>query len=134
MAAHYKEGKNGNFIVTYDTPEENPSYLEDGQCIEIENGHKVIATLERIGPREFDAQAGEIIEKLHAMAAAKLAPGTIYEIRGKIQTDYGRGRGLAWYTNHWLQEREPTGAIEYPGKVNELGGYMFLGTFMVPRG
>lgn len=134
MATHYSEpDSKGNFKVWYDTPEENPTYLEDGACIEIENGHKVIATLERIGPRQFDAEAGDIIEKLHAMAAAKLKPGTIYEIRGKLHNDYGRARGLAWYTCHEMQTW-PTRTFVYPGKLNELGGYMVLGTFMVPSG
>jgi hypothetical protein len=134
MATRYSEpDKDGNITVLYDTPEEDPSYREDGQCIEIDLDRQVIATLCRTNCVEFDAQADQIIEKLHAMAAEKLAPGTIYEIRGKIPTDFGRGRGLAWYTSHWMQETEPTAAIPYPGKSNELGGYMYLGTFKAPH-
>jgi hypothetical protein len=133
MAVHNDIDEDGNFTVTYDTPEDNPAYLEDGECIEINDGRLVSAVLEPIGPREFDAQADQIILRLHAMAAAKLEAGTIYEIRGKIPSNYGRGRGLAWYTNHWLQETPPAGAVPYPGRCNELGGYMYLGTFKAPH-
>lgn len=53
-------------------------------------------------------------------------------MRGKIPTDYGRNKGLAWYSAGWMQSpmfKEPLGAISYPGRLNELGGYMILGVF-----
>jgi hypothetical protein len=133
MAAHYKLGEKGNFTVTYDTPEENPAYLEDGQCIETGAHWVVLKQLTDLTPDAFwNAGVHQVIARLHELAKEKLGPGRVYEIRGKIPTNYGRSRGLAWYTSHWMQEEtetRPFEAIDYPGRVNELGGDMFLGRF-----
>lgn len=133
MATHYSDAdEKGNFKVWYDTPDENPNYREDGEMIELAGSDITVGTLAKCSPREFDGDAHNIIQRLHTMACEKLGAGTVYEIRAKIPTNYGRGRGLAWYTTHWLQTAPLEEALPYPGKINELGGYMYLGRFKVP--
>ena len=132
MAAHYHiPGDGGVITVTYDTPEEHPSYREDGQSIETGDTGVVLKQLTNLTPDLFwNFGVSEIIGKLHELAREKLGPGVVYEIRGKIPTNYGRSRGLAWYTSHWMQsDAEPPFEMPYPGKLNELGGYMIIGRF-----
>jgi hypothetical protein len=126
------DGKGGAVLkIWWDSPEENPSYGEKGQAITIRDNDLVVEKLMPMGTEDFDRSAAHIIDRLHQLARAELGPGVIYEIRGKIPNNYGRGRGLAWYTCAWVQKEKDAlmGPISYPGELNELGGYMFLGRF-----
>lgn len=115
--------------VRFEPPESAPNYGEKGEAIELADGKRVISVFEDMGPNEFDLRCNDVLLSLHEMAKKKLPPGTVYEIRGKVRSDYGRSRGLAWYTNLHMQEDRPIGGIPYPGKLNELAGYTFLGRF-----
>jgi hypothetical protein len=106
MAAHYSEAdEKGNFKVTYDTPEEDPAYKQDGEAIEV----------------------SDVLDLLHAKAKARLSSGTVYEIRGR--EEHATKFGLAWYTVYEMQAWPLEAAIPYPGRHNPLGGYMYLGRF-----
>jgi hypothetical protein len=132
MAARYSLLQDGSFRVTYDSPEENPNFGECGNSIDNEGGH---VTLKELGPasvEKFERDMPQHIEMLHQMAREKLPPGTVYDIRGKIPSDYGRSRGVAWYHVDAMKDWPVTGPIPYPGTLNGLGGYMQLGTFRTP--
>lgn len=60
-----------------------------------------------------------LMTKLGADARKTLPPGTRFEIRGKIPTDFGRRRGLAWYYNpdmrlesHWKEGRDASPSLD----------------------
>jgi hypothetical protein len=136
MSAKYIDQPDGSIRVEYDTPEEDPSHREDGQAIE----HEPVVT-ELDEGESFTIQAftdshrkrwmraiPHHVEELIRRAREKLKPGVIFEIRAKIPTDYGTRLGVAWYTNHDLQSGEPDPELlPYPGKMNELGGYCYMG-------
>lgn len=136
MSEHLREipdGEGGAVLeMYYDSPEEAPNYGEKGQAITIRDNDLVVEKLMPMATEDFDRGAQFIIDRLHTLAKAELGSGVVYEIRGKIPNNYGRGRGLAWYTLASMQELEVTGPRAYPGLVNELGGYAFLGRFKTP--
>lgn len=136
MSEHIEEVDDGqggkNLRIWWDTPEEDPSYGERGQAIAIQDLDLLVQKLMPMGTEEFDRSAPFIIDRLHKLAREELGSGALYEIRGKVPTNYGRGRGLAWYTSAAMQTLEVTGPRAYPGLYNELGGYSFLGRFRTP--
>lgn len=110
--------RNKTIRVTYDPPESDPRYGEAGDVIE------------RDCPKaQWLADLPEHIEALHQRARASLPAETVYELRGKVTANHGLGHGIAWYHIDAMKDREVTGAIPWPGKFNELGGYYLLGTF-----
>jgi hypothetical protein len=114
MAEHVKVREDGSVEITYDSPEEHPCYGEAGKSISIRGW----------GPEEIQ----KIISRLHLDAEDNLPPGTVYDLRMKID-----GSGVAWYHVDAMKHWPITGVIPYPGKANKLGGYIMLGTFQTPQ-
>jgi hypothetical protein len=117
MATHYRTFADGSIGVTYDTPEENPRFGEDGISIRL--------------PAAINQQRIEwLLQCLHGDAARALPPGTTYDIRATVAES--KDPGIAWYHVHAMKDWPVTGMVAYPGIRNPLGGYMQLGTFRTP--
>ncbi len=132
MPMNYSVDEDGSVRVSYDPPEDNPNFGECGGAIENSSECLSLRELGRASVSEFERDMPQHLEMLHEMARKKLPPGTVYELRGKIPSDYGRSRGVAWYHIDAMGDWPVTGAIPYPGTKNQLGGYMQLGTFRTP--
>jgi len=132
MSLKYFVLEDGSVQVSYDSPEDNPNFGECGNAIENVNERVTLLELGRASIDKFERDMPRHIEMLHEMARKKLPPGTVYDLRAKIPSDYGRNRGVAWYHVAAMKDWPVTGAIPYPGTRNELGGYMQLGTFRTP--
>lgn len=133
MTSRYETQPDGTVRVFYDPPESNPNYGECGEAIECDGESVVIKTL---GPSDLSRFVDDLsvhIDELHRRAQGALPAGTVYEIRGMMPQSYGRRYGVAWYHVDAMKDWPVTGSIVYPGKRNELGGYMMLGTFRTPE-
>lgn len=117
-------------------PAQAQNLLRDGKIgryeglrfIDLENEQ---GELLRISNRISPAGIHRVEEFLHSRARRALPVGTAYEIRVKIPTDFGRNRGMAWYTSPEVRAQLPVEQTPYPGRVNYLGGYMSMGTHYV---
>lgn len=69
---------------------------------------------------------------LKDLAASYLPPGTRFEIRRAMATNYGRTHGMAWFHTASFADR-PEWGNEKPGFRQE-GGYSLVGQFTTPFG
>ena len=70
-----------------------------------------------------------VMEQLRGDIIKYLPPGTKYEIRAKIPTDFGRSKALSWYYHPRMASlpiMEPSTKIE---KFDDFRGYAILGRF-----
>lgn len=98
---------------------------------------------------DFDPRASthdersRLLLKAIADANAALDEGAVFELRGRIPTDYGHLGGVAWVH----QPKQPAGFEQYDlpdsplflldvdaGLVNELGGYILVGRLSAATG
>ena len=120
--------KEGYFNVRYDDPTEDPHFGEQAESVENCHSRERLVLREMPHCMAFE-KPEQIVGFLMARAGEKLPPGTVFEIRAKIPSDYGRAQGLCWYTVAAMQSWPLEPYIPYPGRVIDLGGYLYLGRF-----
>lgn len=121
--AIYKNTKKGLKVI-YDPPEDNPNFGEAGASIE-HDGNLVARNL-------WLKRVDMYLDGLQKMAIKELPPGTIYEIRSMIPVNYGYRIGVAWYSNRAMQQKPELPLMPYPGELDELGGFKFMGRMRTP--
>lgn len=77
-------------------------------------------------------QIEQMIQDVIRDAEHTLRDGTVFEVRGKIPSDYGRDCGVAWYHTDEIQELPLVALKRYEdAEYKPLGGFMFLARLVV---
>ena len=67
-----------------------------------------------------------VVKTLKKDAKDWLPKGTKYELRIKIPTNFGRDRGIAWYTNGRVTREKFNADYHRNPELDRLGGYFLL--------
>lgn len=83
---------------------------------------------------DFRVRHANLLRSL-ADAIVTMPPGTIVSLRERIPTNFGRNKGVAWYTVVGLYEKEKATLIDMDAmrKIIPAGGFIDHGFFITPK-
>lgn len=75
---------------------------------------------------------GQLKEFLRADAAKHLKPGTRFQLRQKLPHNYGRSKGMAWYSCDGFGERDTWGHVPLHPEYDRDTGVYLVGEYVTP--